>query len=57
MTTHLGNEMFCSTFAGTPAKKKKKGGRGKKGIYKKTNDFKKIQDSPLGEYMEEEIFL
>ena len=24
MTTHLGNEMFCSTFAGTPAKKKKK---------------------------------
>lgn len=24
MTTHLGNEMFCSTSAGTPAKKKKK---------------------------------
>ena len=41
MTTHLGNEMFCSTFAGTPAKKKKKkkGGGEKKGIYKKTDDF------------------
>ena len=29
MTTHLGNEMFCSTFAGTPAKKKKKRWQGK----------------------------
>lgn len=38
MTTRLGNEMFCSTFAGTPAKKKKGGGE-KKGIYKKTDDF------------------
>lgn len=57
MTTHLGNEMFCSTSAGTPAGEKKKGGGAEKGIHKKTNDFEKIQDSPLGEYMEEVIFL
>ena len=29
MTTHLGNEMFCSTFAGNPAKKKKVAGERK----------------------------